>query len=88
MLIKDLTYIGQISGDPVNMDNVYLAVEFFKRIVEEDDLEARYESVQERWKELTNDERIEISLLMKDKAPGTRRMYNSILMAYVNYIPE
>ncbi len=80
--------IGEIDGQPVDMAKVERAASWVKKVIEKDDLEQGAPLIQEKYKLLTNDEKIKIGELLKDKAPGTNKMYSSILTEYLKYVPS
>lgn len=63
------------------------AVSFFRTVVDEDDLD-NHQSVKDVWERLTFDEQLQVQGQMKDKVPGTNRMYASLLGDYLDYKPK
>ena len=78
---------GQVSPDKVDMERVTNASKFFKRAIDEDVIEENYEKVQTAYKRLTNDEKLELDKLLKDKAPDSNKMYSRLLKEYIDYKP-
>ena len=60
------------------------AVSFFRAVVDEDDLD-NHGSVKEVWERLSAHEQLQVTSQMKDKVPGTNRMYASLLGDYISY---
>jgi len=84
---NDPVVIGEISGEPVDMVKVNKAATWVKKVIEKDDLEQGSVLIQEKWKLLTNDEKMQAGVLLKDKAPGSKKMYGTLLTEYLNFTP-
>lgn len=78
---------NQLGLEPVDASKVLEVAEqikgFIDADVEEDQQEADLKDI---YNPLSNDERIRVHGMLKDKAPGTNKMYKSILMAYIERI--
>jgi len=79
--------IGEMSGEPVDMVKVNKAATWAKKVIDKDDLLQGSVLIQEKWKLLTNDEKMQAGGLLKDKAPGTKKMYGTLLTEYLNFTP-
>ena len=65
-------------------DDLRDAVSFFRAVVDADDLD-NHQAVKEVWERLTWQEQLLVQGQMKDKVPGTNRMYASLLGDYLSY---
>lgn len=75
----------QIGTEPVNMNRVLDVALFFKKKIDEDSVENVLE-IQERWKVLSNDEKLEVQNLLTDKSPNSGpigKMYKTLLYEYI-----
>lgn len=82
---------SQIDPAPINIEKVEKAVAWVKKVIDKDDLEKGAPLIQEKWKLLTNDEKMKAGDMLKDKAPnsGPRgKMYGTLLAEYLQYVPE
>lgn len=60
------------------------AVSFFRAVVDEDDLD-NHQAAKDVWERLTSFEQLQVQGQMKDKVPGTNRMYASLLGDYLSH---
>jgi len=77
-----------MNPEPINFGKVKAAVDYFKKLIDGDDLDAGYEHIQAGWKKLTNDERIAVQSDMNETAPDSRKKYKTLLSEYLQYAPE
>lgn len=78
--------IGQMSGQPLDVDKVSFAVDYIKKVIDADiPEEERTQKLKMMDSKLDNDEKIALGNGLQDKAPGTRRKYNNI---YHDYLKE
>lgn len=80
--------VGQISGEPLDMDYVQSQVQKLKDLIDQDDIDSTYEDIKYEWSCMSQDECMKVNELMSDKAPDSNRMYRTILKDYLNYTPE
>jgi len=76
---------GQISGETVDMEKVGKAINYFKTQIDEDDPDHAPANIKKAWERLNNDERLKVQEGLGDKAPGTNRMYKTLLKDYLNH---
>ena len=68
------------------MEKVSVAVKFFKDKIDEDiEDEEKYGVLKAAHAKLSNNEKLAVIDGMKEKAPGTNRMYSTILGDYINF---
>lgn len=79
--------VAKITPDPVDQDKVFQAVVWFKEMIDADQIEANHDKVKRAWERLSNNERMEIDAQLKDKAPGSNKMYKNLLKEYLAYVP-
>lgn len=75
---------GAVSGDVVDMDKVGKAINYIKQQIDEDDPDHAANNLRSAWERLTSDEQLKVHEGLKDKAPGTNRMYKTLLKDYLN----
>lgn len=75
----------QISPEPINQEKVNNAAVFFKARIDEDSPEGTHQLIKDHFKKLSNDEKIAVSELMKDKAPDSNKMYKNLLKDHLNF---
>ncbi len=80
--------VAKITPDPVDQDKVFQAVVWFKEMIDADQIEANHDKVKRAWERLSNNERMEIDAQLKDKAPGSNKMYKNLLKEYLAYVPS
>jgi hypothetical protein len=80
--------ISKITPDKVDEDKIFRAVVWFKEMIDADQIEANHKKVQDAWKHLSNNERLEIDAKLQDKSPGSNQMYKNLLKKYLSYVPE
>jgi hypothetical protein len=78
----------KITPDPVDEDKVFKASVWFKEMIDADQFELNWEKVQNAWKRLSNNERMEVDAKLQDKAPDSNQMYKNLLKKYLSYVPE
>lgn len=88
MKASDL-YKDQMGLEPVDFSKIYRISEQIKRLIDADIEDEGEEDAQREadlkdiYNPLTNDEKMSVHGMLKDKAPDSNRMYRSILMIYV-----
>ena len=75
----------QVSPEPVDHAKVAKASNFFKQMIDEDS-EENHDRVKVGWEKLSSDERIEVQDLLKDKSPGSNKMYKTLLKEYLEMV--
>lgn len=75
----------QMGTKIVDMERVEKAATWFKKVIDKDDIEKGAPLIQEKWKLLTNDERMSVDELLKDKAPDCNKMYRTLRSEYQVY---
>lgn len=78
----------KITPEPVDQKKVFEATVWFKEMIDADQLEVNALKVQRAWERLSNNERMEVDGKLKDKAPGSNKMYSRILKEYLAYVPS
>jgi len=56
-------------------------------LIDDDDPETTHDKISEVWNGLSNDERVGVQKLLKEKAPDSNKMYSTLLKEHQNYIP-
>lgn len=79
--------VAKITPDPVDQEKVFQAVVWFKEMIDADQIEVNHDKVKRAWERLSNNERMEIDAQLKDKAPGSNKMYKNLLKEYLAYVP-
>lgn len=77
----------QITPDPIDKDRVISATIWFKKKIDEDDIEINWSNMQDAYARLSNNERLAIDELLKDKAPNSNKSYRNLLKEYLAYRP-
>ena len=77
-----------ITPDPVDNDKVLRAAVWLKDIINADNIEENYQSVKSGYARLSNNERMALDDMLKDKATGSNRSYRNILRIYLDHKPE
>ena len=76
--------LGQVSGEPVDATKVANAVEYIRATIDADiEDEERAIKLANARARLTNDEMLKVDEGLRDKAPGTNRMYKTIFNEYL-----
>ena len=78
----------KVTPEKVDEDKVFRAVVWFKEMIDADDIEANHKKVQDAWKHLSSNERMEVDARLNEKAPDSNQMYKNILKKYLNYVPD
>lgn len=76
----------QMDTKPIDMERVQKAAEFFKKVIDKDDIDKGAPIIQEKWKLLSNDERMAVDSLLTDKAPDCNKMYKSLRSEYQTHV--
>jgi len=76
---------AQMNPEPVDQEKVKKATEYFKKKIDEDQIEETHEKIKAAYDRLTNDERIAVNDGLKEKAPDSKKMYSTLLKEYLNY---
>ena len=74
-----------ITPDTVDQGKIFRAAVWFKEMIDVDSIEENHQKIKEAWQRLSNNERMEIDAMLKDKAPGSNKMYKNLLKEYLNY---
>ncbi len=79
-----------ITNDTVDENKIFTASVWFTDMIDADDLEENYETVQEAWKRLSNNERSAIHVKLSVPIPGNKnnKLYSNALKEYLNYVPN
>lgn len=77
-----------ITPDPVDQEKVFKAVVWFKEMIDADGIEEHHQKIKDAWARLSNNERMEVDTQLKDKAPGSNKMYKNLLKEYLAYTPR
>ena len=76
---------NQVSPEPVDASKVLQVADQIKGFIDADiEEDQRTADLKDVWKPLTNDEKIRVQGMLKEKAPDTKRMYSTILKDYVS----
>lgn len=80
----------KITPDALDMDRVMKAVDWFKKIIDTDDLEANYAKVQEQYARLSPNEMTAVHEKLGDKVSGNKHglQYRNVLKKYIEYVPD
>ena len=79
---------AMITPDEVDQDKILCVVEWFKWIIDFDDLEDNHQRIKDQWQRLNNNERMEVDAQLKNKAPDSNKMYKNLLKEYLAYVPQ
>jgi len=85
---KDNRKLGQMNGEKLEMDKIQRAAAYIRGQIDGDDPDLAPKKIKAAWERLSNDERIEVTNLLGDKATGTNRMYKTLLMDYIKAAEE
>lgn len=77
----------KITPEPVNNERVNTATSWLKSKIDEDNIEANWSDMQNAYARLSNNERMAIDELMKEKAPNSNKSYRNLLKEYLAYTP-
>ena len=77
----------KITPEPVNNERVKTAVSWLQKKIDEDNIEANWSDMQNAYARLSNNERMAIDELMKEKAPNSNKSYRNLLKEYLTYKP-
>ena len=77
----------KITHDPVNEERVKTAASWLQKKIDEDDIEINWSNMQDAYARLSNNERLAIDELLKDKAPNSNKSYRNLLKEYLAYRP-
>lgn len=80
----------KITPDTLDMDRVMTAVEWFKKKIDLDDLDANYAKIQEQYARLSPNEMMAVHEKLGDKIPSSNHglLYRNVLKKYIEYIPD
>ena len=80
--------VPKITPDSVDHEKIANTVKWFKDKIDLDTIEENWHKVQNVWGLLSTNEQMEVDAQLKDKAPGSNKMYGRILKEYLSYVPN
>lgn len=76
-----------ITPDPVDEEKILRSVAWFKELIDIDQIEENWRKVQLGYAKLSSNERMAVDAQLRDKSPGSNKMYRSLLKEYLEYKP-
>ena len=78
----------KITPEPVNEERVKTAASWLQKKIDEDNIEGNWSDMQNAYARLSNNERMAIDDIMKEKAPNSNKSYRNLLKEYLAYKPS
>ena len=77
----------KITPEDVDEAKIVTASDWFKGKIDEDSIEETWGEIQMAYANLTNNDRLAVDELLRDKAPNSNKAYKSLLKEYLAYKP-